>query len=742
MKGKKILIRFLVLLLAVQGAVAAQLLFLPSARADSTPEVVINEIMWMGSSLSTADEWIELYNPTDREIDIGGWFLTGVDSGGNLVIPKGKKIASRGFFLISNFDKSDDTILDIKPDLYTTRLQLLNNCPEGTTTFTRLIKPVEGVMPSLVFVDKVGCKSNGHHLAGERPDIGGQARSMERKLTLGDGTDIESWQTSNGFVNLKIGSWPVHRATPGFANHQTGPTGGNVYDGTTQGVDIDWTNLSTLSFNWGGFVDEKVGLLDEYFIGIGTTPGTDNVMSFRRTSATSHDFFDSALSEGVKYYASVAAFNEAGVMSKFVTSDGQQINTSDPAEPTNGVGEDVPDDSGGSVSLTWDASVSLDVINYEIFQRLAGETTWTKLETTSANTLIVSNLINEQAYEFAVSSVDFNNQKSDPEKLIITATALDNLAPILASEKVTVGQNFPGTSDTISGVAGSVNEPVTVNVFDRNPSLPGAILLGAVGSLSDGSFPAIGIGDNLHSVVWIQLIDKDATSLSSVAVSFNNDIVGPNSPTLERLIANCEGQTSCRVEISWRDNGPDSVNFIVSYTTGGVERRTTPQAETTLILDLENDRSYDFVVYALDRFGNISERSNLFFVSLNRGVRTDVTVVDGQQVTEVSAILASTALSQDPIPEPISQPTLIPEAEAQEPTPQQPQEEAETRAAGQDWVRIFSILILLLIIAFGLYMLSRSFRGGKNLNTPPPQPERTVPPVVKDKKKNGKNKKR
>ena len=38
--------------------------------------VIISELMWPGSTASTADEWIELYNPSDVAVDLAGWTLT------------------------------------------------------------------------------------------------------------------------------------------------------------------------------------------------------------------------------------------------------------------------------------------------------------------------------------------------------------------------------------------------------------------------------------------------------------------------------------------------------------------------------------------------------------------------------------------------------------------------------------------------------------------------------------------
>jgi len=44
---------------------------------DPNPgDVVINELMWMGSTKGASDEWIELRNTTDSSIDISGWQIT------------------------------------------------------------------------------------------------------------------------------------------------------------------------------------------------------------------------------------------------------------------------------------------------------------------------------------------------------------------------------------------------------------------------------------------------------------------------------------------------------------------------------------------------------------------------------------------------------------------------------------------------------------------------------------------
>lgn len=39
------------------------------------PGVVFSELMWMGSTGSNSDEWIELYNQSDAEMDLSDWSI-------------------------------------------------------------------------------------------------------------------------------------------------------------------------------------------------------------------------------------------------------------------------------------------------------------------------------------------------------------------------------------------------------------------------------------------------------------------------------------------------------------------------------------------------------------------------------------------------------------------------------------------------------------------------------------------
>ncbi len=110
---------------------SASYLFVPPAAQASTPFpiVFINEINWAGSSLSTADEWLELLNPTSENISLAQWTVVGAGaSEKNLILPDDAVIMAHDTYLIANFDWSDSrTALLSEPNLTTSTLSLSNS---------------------------------------------------------------------------------------------------------------------------------------------------------------------------------------------------------------------------------------------------------------------------------------------------------------------------------------------------------------------------------------------------------------------------------------------------------------------------------------------------------------------------------------------------------------------------------------------------------------------------------------
>jgi len=85
------------------------------AHANETT-IVINEIAWMGTTVSANDEWIELYNLTTQAVDLTGWTLAATD--GQPKINLTGSISAGGYFLLER--TSDQTVPGIIADqIYT-----------------------------------------------------------------------------------------------------------------------------------------------------------------------------------------------------------------------------------------------------------------------------------------------------------------------------------------------------------------------------------------------------------------------------------------------------------------------------------------------------------------------------------------------------------------------------------------------------------------------------------------------
>lgn len=193
-----------------------------NTQADTIiPSIIINELAWAGSSSSSQDEWIELKNTTDVEIDITGWQLTkdtsGDDSNETLLLeiivdldnPQNTIIPVDGYFLIANNDSEHDfgeeklSVLNIEPDYIDNSITLSN---------TKLsIKLYDGSWEDDGdLIDKAG--------DGAMPLAGSNSAktSMERNEVYAPGDLVDSWHESTLATNLDDNVFD--KATPKSSN--------------------------------------------------------------------------------------------------------------------------------------------------------------------------------------------------------------------------------------------------------------------------------------------------------------------------------------------------------------------------------------------------------------------------------------------------------------------------------------------------------------------------------------------
>lgn len=187
--------------------------YVPTIFADETPpSVVINELAWAGSSASSQDEWIELKNTTQEEINLSGWQIQ-VDNPGTdytITIPSESSslIKSRGFFLIAKF-KADNikSALNVEADLN------LEGIGFGITNSSFII----------TLWNDAGDKTD-EAWDGSTPEIGYRhsasgSASIERCDVLADGRLPANWQQSIDSVNFDdLGSDIINYGTPGAEN--------------------------------------------------------------------------------------------------------------------------------------------------------------------------------------------------------------------------------------------------------------------------------------------------------------------------------------------------------------------------------------------------------------------------------------------------------------------------------------------------------------------------------------------
>ncbi|MDD3919124.1 MAG: lamin tail domain-containing protein, partial [Candidatus Pacebacteria bacterium] len=131
--------------------------------------VVINEVAWMGTDISSSDEWIELKNLTDENVSLYGWQLLDKDNNIKIVFEEDDVILANDYYLLERTD--DTTISSILADkIY---VGALNNTDESLRLFNNTCQLIDEV------------KADSDWPAGEA------SKSMERKSDL-------TWKTYSG----------------------------------------------------------------------------------------------------------------------------------------------------------------------------------------------------------------------------------------------------------------------------------------------------------------------------------------------------------------------------------------------------------------------------------------------------------------------------------------------------------------------------------------------------------------
>lgn len=193
--------------LVASGSLLDQL-FVPSvAVPPQLPvRVAITEVAWMGSNVSTADEWVEIaaFGSGSRTApySLSGWTLVSVKAGVETTIARLKPehvVSSGSVFVIANTPAASSRIA-VEPALVTTGMSLPN------TQLLLRLKDGSGAI-----VDEVD-DGVGAPFAGSNPS-GGTKATMERIAPWGSGSVVTNWKTAT--LSLGFDDGPAMFGTPG-----------------------------------------------------------------------------------------------------------------------------------------------------------------------------------------------------------------------------------------------------------------------------------------------------------------------------------------------------------------------------------------------------------------------------------------------------------------------------------------------------------------------------------------------
>lgn len=164
-------------------------LLLPSL---TSAKIAISEVLWAGSPVSTADEWLEIVNSSSETVALDGWTITKRSSDGSdtemIRFLEDIEIGAGEYLLIANYS-ADNSALSVSPDIVSTAVSLAN-----TKLFLQLLD-AEGEV-----VDTVDDGTGAPFAGGKNPFA-----SMERIDLFAPGEDASNWKTAEVSIGFDEG---------------------------------------------------------------------------------------------------------------------------------------------------------------------------------------------------------------------------------------------------------------------------------------------------------------------------------------------------------------------------------------------------------------------------------------------------------------------------------------------------------------------------------------------------------
>ena len=441
-----------------------------------------------------------------------------------------------------------------------------------------------------------------------------------------------------------------------FTYDISGPAIGQVYDGTVEGSDIDWTNIDDyISAFWTGFNDLISGISEyEYMI----TDGSVNTLVPWTSVGVDTFIVDSSLSlqTGNQYYVSVRATDRAENVSLEVMSDGVTVDTIAPVITyiyEGSFGNDLDYQyNNDNLSIAWGGSDSREISDYSVSLGSAPG---------------LEDIVNWVDVSSNMNHV-FNNLNLEPDSTYFAnVKAYDqagNISGLISGDGIAIDQTPPVTGlvadfelDDVDWTA--IDYQILTYLVGFSDSLSGVAEYWVSIGLSPGltqvlDWTSNGSNTNFAYVVdlvpgptyYVNAYAIDAVGNVSATISSDGFGVDLDSPVAGTVF---DGQT---VDLDWTNNDStllanwsgfsDATSSIANYeysigTSAGSQNITpwtlVPGSSITVTqdsLNLNHGTTYFFNLHAYDEAENVSQT-----ISSN-GITLDTQMPVINQLTEGS----------------------------------------------------------------------------------------------------------